>query len=177
MAASSPSEYIEHHLSFFTKSVGDGDFWSVNVDTMVDVADPGRDRAGLPVAGDAQGDVRRARRSTQAFVELCVGFVNDQVKGIYHGESRWVAPIALTVFVWVLLMNAMDFLPVDIMAWFYEHVLHLHKWRHVPTSDINTTFALSLTVFGADDRLRHQVQGPGRMDEGALRRAVRQSSS
>ena len=53
---------------------------------------------------------------TQAFVELCVDFVNDQVKGIYHGESLWVAPIALTVFVWVVLMNAMDFLPVDIMA-------------------------------------------------------------
>ncbi len=53
---------------------------------------------------------------TQAFVELCVDFVNEQVKGIFHGESKLVAPLALTVFVWVLFMNAMDFLPVDIMA-------------------------------------------------------------
>ena len=59
----------------------------------------------------------------QAFVELCVGFVNDQVKDIYHGESKIVAPIALTTFVLVLFMNAMDFLPVDIMSWLYEHVL------------------------------------------------------
>ena len=58
----------------------------------------------------------------QAFVELTVGFVNNQVKDIYHGESKIVAPIALTTFVLVLFMNAMDFLPVDIMAWIYEHV-------------------------------------------------------
>ena len=58
----------------------------------------------------------------QAFVELCVGFVNNQVKDIYHGESKIVAPIALTTFVLVLFMNAMDFLPVDIMSWLYEHV-------------------------------------------------------
>jgi F-type H+-transporting ATPase subunit a len=45
-------------------------------------------------------------------------------------------------------MNSIDFLPIDIMSWFYEHVLHLHKWRPVPTADINTTFALALTVFG-----------------------------
>jgi F-type H+-transporting ATPase subunit a len=58
-----------------------------------------------------------------------------------------VAPIALTVFVWVILMNSMDFLPVDIMAWIYEHVFHLHNWRSVPTADVNTTFALALSVF------------------------------
>ncbi len=83
---------------------------------------------------------------TQAFVELCVTFVNDQVKGIYHGESFWVAPIALTVFVWVVLMNAMDFLPVDIVSAALG-AIGLHNWRPVPTADINTTFALALSVF------------------------------
>ena len=82
---------------------------------------------------------------TQAFVELCVGFVNDQVRGIYHGESLWVAPIALTVFVWVVLMNAMDFLPVDILSSALGAIGC--TWRIVPTADINTTFALALTVF------------------------------
>ena len=53
----------------------------------------------------------------QAFVEVLVDFVDEQVAGIFHGERKsFVAPAALTVFVWVLLMNAMDFLPVDIMA-------------------------------------------------------------
>jgi F-type H+-transporting ATPase subunit a len=58
----------------------------------------------------------------------------------------FLVPLALTVFVWVLLMNAMDFSPVDISALFYERVLHLHAWRQVPTADVNTTFALSLSV-------------------------------
>ena len=85
---------------------------------------------------------------TQAFVELAVEFVDEQVKGVYQGESRMVAPIALTTFVLVLFMNAMDFLPVDIMAWIYEHVFHQHQWRGVPTADVNTTFALALSVPG-----------------------------
>ena len=146
MAASSPSEYIEHHLTFFTKPVGDGSFWSINVDTMVVSLVLGVIGVGFMwlVTRKATSGVPS---KTQAFVELLLDFVNSQVKGIYHGDSKLVAPVALTVGFWVLLMNAMDFLPVDIMSWFYEHVLHLHNWRPVPTADINTTFALSLTVF------------------------------
>jgi F-type H+-transporting ATPase subunit a len=68
------------------------------------------------------------------------------VKGIYHGESKIVAPIALTTFVLVLFLNAMDFLPVDWMSSFFG-VLGLHNWRPVPTADVNTTFALALSVF------------------------------
>ncbi len=83
----------------------------------------------------------------QAFVELAVNFVDDQVKGIFHGDRSFVAPLALTVFVWVILMNAMDFLPVDITALGYEHVFRQHTWRQVPTADVNTTFALALTVW------------------------------
>ena len=81
------------------------------------------------------------------------------------------------MFVWVLLMNAMDFLPVDIMAWFYEHVLHLHNWRQVPTADINTTFALALTVFALMIIFGIKSKGLGGWTQGALRRAVRQPSS
>ena len=100
MAASTPSEYIEHHLSFFTRSVGEGDFWSVNVDTMVM-------SLILGVLGLGFYWLARARRrpacpsKTRRSSSCASSFVNDQVKGIYHGESRWVAPIALTVFVWV----------------------------------------------------------------------------
>jgi F-type H+-transporting ATPase subunit a len=83
----------------------------------------------------------------QAFVELAVNFVDDQVKGIFHGDRSFVAPLALTVFVWVILMNAMDFLPVDITALGYEHVFRQHTWRQVPTADVNTTFALALSVW------------------------------
>jgi F-type H+-transporting ATPase subunit a len=69
------------------------------------------------------------------------------VKSIFHGNISFVAPLALTVFVWVFLMNAMDFLPVDISAYIYEHVFGLEKWRQVPTADINTTFGLSIAVW------------------------------
>jgi F-type H+-transporting ATPase subunit a len=142
----SPSEYIQHHLTFLTKPVGSaGGFWSVNVDTMVMSVLLGIVGLGLIwlVTRRATAGVPSKR---QAFVELAIEFVNDQVKGIYHGGSTWVAPIALTVFVWVVLMNSMDFLPVDIMATFYGW-FGIHNWRSVPTADINTTFALALTVF------------------------------
>ena len=66
----------------------------------------------------------------------------------HHGDrNRFVAPAALTVFMWVLVMNAMDFLHVDIMAWILEHVFQAHEFRLVPTADVNTTFALALSVW------------------------------
>src|ERR1017187_2839212 len=142
-----PSEYITHHLTFNAKHVGDGGFWVLHMDTLVVSWLLGLVAFGLlwwVVRGATAGVPTRG----QAFVELLVGFVDDQVKAIFHGNRHaFVAPMALTVFVWVLLMNAMDFLPVDIMAKFYEHVLGLHTWRAVPTSDVNATFALALSVW------------------------------
>ena len=147
MAASydSPSEYIQHHLTFLQKPVGEGTFWMVNVDTVVTSLILGFVGLGFLwlVTRKATSGVPS---KTQAFVELAVGFVNDQVRSIYHGQSLWVAPIALTVFFWVVLMNAMDFLPVDIMAMIYGW-FGIHNWRSVPTADVNTTFALALSVF------------------------------
>lgn len=149
MAAGSeltPTEYIQHHLSFLAKPISEGGFWTIHVDTVVTSLILGVLGLGFfwLITRKATSGVPGKR---QAFIELCFDFVNEQVRGIYHGASHWVAPIALTVFVWVILMNSMDFLPVDIMAWIYEHVFHLHNWRSVPTADVNTTFALALSVF------------------------------
>jgi F-type H+-transporting ATPase subunit a len=81
-------------------------------------------------------------------VELCFDFIDDQVKGIFHGpRHKFVAPLAFTVFFWVLLMNAMDFLPVDIMAQLTGALGAEHGFRIVPTADVNTTFALALSVW------------------------------
>jgi F-type H+-transporting ATPase subunit a len=141
----SPTEYIQHHLTFQVKQVGSTSFWAINTDTMVVSIILGVLGLGFMwlVTRKATPGVPSKR---QAFVELCVGFVNDQVKDIYHGASLWVAPIALTVFVWVLLMNAMDFMPIDIISSALG-AIGIHNWRPVPTADINTTFALALTVF------------------------------
>jgi F-type H+-transporting ATPase subunit a len=144
--ALTPTGYISHHLSFLTKPVGDTPFMSVNVDSLVMSVLLGILGIGfmwLVVRGATAG----VPGKRQAFVELAIDFVNDQVKSIFHGDIRFVAPLALTVFIWVLLMNSMDFLPVDIMAWIYKNVFGLEYWRQVPTSDINTTFALALAVW------------------------------
>jgi len=144
--ALTPSEYIAGHLSFNAKHIGDGSFWTLHIDTLVMSVLLGFVVMGLVwlVAHKATAGVPT---KTQAFVELVFGFIDDQVKNIFHGNRHtFIAPVALTVFLWVLAMNAMDFLPVDIMHKFYG-VFGLHHWRSVPTSDINTTFALALTVW------------------------------
>jgi F-type H+-transporting ATPase subunit a len=82
----------------------------------------------------------------QAFVELACEFVDKQARDIFQGDRRFIAPAALTVFVWVLLMNSMDFLPVDMMGWM-THPFAPHGFRIVPTADVNTTFALALSVW------------------------------
>ena len=140
--------YIQHHLTFLAEPVSEkGGFWTLHYDTIVTSA-----IIGVVVLGFLWMITRKASSGVpskiQAFVELTVEFVNDQVRSLFHEDYRLVAPIALTVFLWVLFMNAMDFLPVDIMAWIYQHVFGLKEWRGVPTADVNTTFALSLSVFG-----------------------------
>ena len=143
------STYIQHHLTFFARPVGDSDggFWTIHYDTVITSL-----VLGVLVLGFIWLVTRSATPGVpskrQAFVELTVGFVNDQVRSMFHHDYRIVAPIALTVGLWVLFMNLMDLLPADIMAWIYANVFHLHVWRSVPTADVNTTFALSLSVLG-----------------------------
>jgi len=142
------TDYIQHHLTFLTKPVGDGSFWALNVDSLVTAVLMGSVVLGLMwwvVRGATSGVPNRR----QAFVELAFEFVDDQVKGVFHhgGRDKFIAPAALTVFMWVLVMNAMDFLPVDIMAWVLEKVFQVHEFRIVPTADVNTTFALALSVW------------------------------
>lgn len=145
--ALTPSSYIEHHLTFNAKPIGDGSFWTLHVDTLVVGVLLGIIAFGL-LRWIVSGATSGVPTKRQAFVELLVEFVDNQVKGIFHGNRHaFVAPAALTVFVWVLLMNAMDFLPIDIMGKFYHNVLGLDAWRSVPTSDINATFALALSVW------------------------------
>jgi len=141
------TDYIQHHLTFLTKPVGDGGFWALNVDSLVTALVVGILGLGLMwwiVRGATSGVPNRR----QAFIELAFEFVDDQVKGIFHhgDRNRFIAPAALTVFVWVLLMNAMDFLPIDWVAGAFE-LAGVHAWRPVPTADINTTFALALSVW------------------------------
>jgi F-type H+-transporting ATPase subunit a len=142
-----PSEYITHHLTFNSKPVGDGSFWMLNYDSLIMSVILGVLVMGL-IWWVARGATSGVPSKGQAFVELVFGFVDEQVKNIFHGDRHsFIAPTALTVFLWVLAMNAMDFLPVDVMHHFVYAPLGLEHWRSVPTSDINTTFALALAVW------------------------------
>jgi F-type H+-transporting ATPase subunit a len=91
----------------------------------------------------------------QAAVEILVETVDAQAKGIVHSASsrKLVAPLALTVFVWIFMMNAMDMLPVDLLPWIWEHIVgaaggdpHHAYMRVVPSADLSITMALSLGV-------------------------------
>ena len=156
-----PTSYIEHHLTFLANPVGDGSFWILHVDSVVTAFILGVLGLGF-FWWIVRGATAGIPNKRQAFVELAVEFIDNQVKGVFHGDRhKFVAPTALTVFVWVLLMNAMDFLPVDIMAWFYHHVLHLSHWRNVPTADVNTTFALALSVWALMIYFAISVKGFG----------------
>jgi F-type H+-transporting ATPase subunit a len=141
-----PSEYIQHHLTFFTKPVGDGGFWSLNVDSLAVSILLGIIGVGF-IWWVVRGATAGVPTRRQAMVELLIDFVDSQAKGIFHhgDRNRFVAPLALTVFVWVVLMNAMDFVPADWVA-LVTHPISEHGFRYVPTADVNTTFGLSLSV-------------------------------
>jgi F-type H+-transporting ATPase subunit a len=142
-----PTEYIGHHLTHGAKQFGEGGFWTIHFDSLAVSILLGLVGIGFiwwVVRGATSGVPNRR----QAFVEVLVSFIDNQAKGIFRAGDRnqFVAPAALTVFIWVLLMNAMDFLPVDIVA-LGTHPISEHGFRIVPTADVNTTFALALSVW------------------------------
>jgi F-type H+-transporting ATPase subunit a len=140
-----PTSYIGHHLSFLQHPVGEGSFWTLNVDSLVMAV-----LLGVVSLGFLWWVIRGATSGVpgkrQAFVEILCEFVDNQAKDIHQGDRKFIAPVALTVGLWVLLMNAMDFLPVDILGQ-VTHFFAPHGFRIVPTADVNTTFALALSVW------------------------------
>jgi F-type H+-transporting ATPase subunit a len=146
-----PTGYITHHLTFNAQRIGAGEagggFWTLHVDTLVTSVILGVLSFGL-LWWIARGATSGVPNRRQAFAELAFDFVDEQVKSIFtHGNRHpFIAPVALTVFVWVLMMNAMDFLPLDWVAKGLG-LIGLHEWRLVPTADVNTTFALALSVW------------------------------
>ena len=147
----SATDYINHHLSFNAQAVGDGNhsFWNVVHFDMFIISLV----LGLLVAGAIWLVARKATAGvpskTQAFVEIIFDFVDGQVKGMFHGDRHaFIAPTALTIFLWVLAMNLMDLVPIDWFAKLTGLFGEAHApFRPLPTSDVNTTFALALSVW------------------------------
>ncbi|MEM1243525.1 MAG: F0F1 ATP synthase subunit A [Pseudomonadota bacterium] len=149
-SAPTSGEYIQHHLvhlqlNLHNFKLGDGGFWTLNLDTMIVSIVLGvvflfffyqvAKRVTAEVPGKGQN-----------FIEMIVEFVDTTVKETFHGRSNLIAPMALTIFIWVFLMNFMDLLPVDllprIMSWF-----GIQHFKSVPTADPMATFGMSIVVF------------------------------
>ncbi|MBM3340899.1 MAG: F0F1 ATP synthase subunit A [Betaproteobacteria bacterium] len=144
--ALTPTSYIGHHLSNRTIKLGDSPFWTLHIDTFLTAVFLGVIGFGF-LWWVVRGATSGVPTKRQAFVELLIGFVDEQVKGIFHGSRAFVGPLALTVFVWVFLMNATKFIPIDLVGLFTGKVMQQKEWFPVPTADVNTTFALALSVW------------------------------
>jgi F-type H+-transporting ATPase subunit a len=149
------SEYISHHLQNLQVCKSDsgewvwnecaGNFWTINVDSMFWSV-----FLGLLFIVLFWQVARKASTDTptrwQAAVELVVEFVNGAVKDTFHGTSRLIAPLGLTIFVWVFFMNLMDLIPVDWIPKLAE-LAGIPYMKVVPSTDVNVTFGMSIAVF------------------------------
>ena len=154
-AAVTPTDYIIHHLTNLTQGEG---LWKVNIDTLFFSIVLGG--VFLAIMGYA---ARRASSGVpgglQNFAEILVEFVDKQVKDTFHGRNPVIAPLALTIFCWVFLWNLMDLVPVDVLPEAGK-ALGVHYLRVVPSTDLNATFGLSLTVLLLIVFYSFKVKGP-----------------
>ena len=141
--APSGSEYIVHHLQNLQYGHG---FWTFNVDSIFFSV-----LLGLVFIVSFWLVARKATAGVpgkfQNFVEVLVEFVDAQVRDTFHGDSKLIAPLALTIFCWILLFNFMDNVPVDLLPLIAHKGLGLEHLKVVPSTDLNITFGLSITVF------------------------------
>ncbi len=168
------SEYIQHHLTNLTygqfpdghwgiahsaaeaKEMGfwalhlDSLFWSVALATLF----------GYFFYKAAKNATAGVPGKLQNFVEMMVDFVEDSVKGSFSGRNPLVAPLALTVFAWVFLMNLMDLVPVDVLPRI-AGAMGIHFMKVVPSTDPNITFALALGVFALIIFYSIKIKGVG----------------
>ena len=147
--------YIIHHLT--SLSVGEG-FWTLHLDTLffsivlgalfIWFFKTAAEKATAGVPGMVQN-----------FVEMLVEFVDNQVKDSFHGRSKLIAPLALTIFCWVFLWNFMDLFPVDLLP-SIGAMMGISYLRVVPSTDLNATFAMSISVFCLIIFYSIKVKGP-----------------
>ncbi|WP_369600510.1 F0F1 ATP synthase subunit A [Hahella sp. SMD15-11] len=154
------SEYIRHHLQNLTfgkhpelgwkfaenhEEASQMGFWAIHVDSMLWSIGLGILFLWLfrKVAVKATSGVPTG---LQNFVEIMVEFVDNSVKETFHGKSDVIAPLSLTIFCWIFLMNTMDLIPVDFLPYLF-HAAGVTYMKVVPTTDVNITLGMSISVF------------------------------
>jgi len=166
--ALTPSGYIAHHLQNLNSVGGPQssvvDFSVINYDTVFWSV-----LCGLLAVVFLYAAARRVTAGVpgrfQAFVEMIVEMVDDQAKGIIHGDRSWIAPLALMVFCWITVMNAVDLIPVDwvnglnsLLGIFHIEVPH---HRAVATADLNGTLGMSCSVLVLMIYYSFKIKGTG----------------
>lgn len=159
MSAESSSGYIKHHLQNLQVCSTDqgwvwntmenmecqGNFWTFNIDTVFFSV-----VLGVMFLWLFRSVAKKATQGVpgkwQALVELVYDFVDSNVKDTFHGRSNLIAPLGMTIFVWVLLMNTMDLIPVDWLP-AAASLMGVDYLKVVPTTDVNATFAMSISIF------------------------------
>lgn len=153
------ADYIKHHLQNLTCGIQDGHvhcahsaeeakamgFWALNVDTFVMSL-----LLGLVFLVFFYRVARKAQQGipsgTQNFVEWVIEFIDNSVRGSFSGRSALVAPLAMTVFLWIFMMNLMDLIPVDYIPQL-AGAMGLGHFKVVPSTDPNATIGMALGVF------------------------------
>ncbi len=150
----SAGDYIQHHLQNLQVCRVEeqwvwnhcaGNFWTLNVDSMFFSV-----LLGVLFLLSFRQVAKKANSGVpsrfQALVEVLVEFVDGSVRDTFHGQSKLIAPLGLTIFVWVFLMNVMDLIPVDWLPG-VARLIGVPYLKVVPTTDVNITFAMSISVF------------------------------
>jgi F-type H+-transporting ATPase subunit a len=148
-------EYISHHLQNLQVCKSETGEWvwnqcagnplAINVDSMFWSVFLGLVFI-LMFRGAAKSASAGKPGKLQAFVEIVIDFIDSSVKDTFHGKSRLIAPLALTIFVWVFFMNLMDLIPVDWIP-LGAAAVGIPYMKVVPTTDVNITFGMSISVF------------------------------
>lgn len=166
-------EYIKHHLTNLTfgctdhgcgiahgqEEIAEMGFWAINLDSMFFSIGLGVlflwffRKVALSATIDAPS-------GWQNFIEMLVEFIDESVRGSFSGKNSLIAPLALTIFVWVFLMNFMDLIAVDLLPWIGSF-LGIPYLKVVPSTDPNITFGLSLNVFALVLYYSVKMKGPG----------------
>lgn len=150
MSSASPEHYIQHHLEHLQFNLNNftmtnGGFWTLNLDTVI---------VGLVTALLIGGGLRYVAVNMrmqnpgrlQTFVETIMEFVQRTVHESFRGKNNLIAPLALTLLLWIFFMNALDLLPVDLVPLVLD-LFGVAHFKIVPTADPNMTFAMSISIF------------------------------
>ncbi len=168
-ATHTPGSYIQHHLTHLQVCRDEhgwvwnhchGNFWAVNVDSMFFSVVLGLFLCWL-FRRVAVGASAGKPGKLQAAIELIVDFVDGSVRDTFHGQSKLIAPLALTIVTWVFMMNLMDLIPVDFLPFAAETTGVASYLRVVPSADVNVTFGMSLSVFALVIFYSIRIKGAG----------------